>query len=301
MIRFDDRVAVVTGAGTGLGREYARLLAARGARVVVNDLGGSVAGDGGSAPPAESVAQEILAAGGHAIANCDSVADRDGAARIVEAALREWGRIDILINNAGIMREAPLDGIALDTIEIIVAVHLMGTLYCTRAALPAMREQGYGRIVLTSSGAGLTGLKGQSVYGAAKTAMLGLMNCMRFDLDGTGVLVNTVAPSAATRMSQGIIKEELARNMQPGLVAPMVVWLASEQCRDTGQLLTAAAGYYSKVAMYKSEGVQFDPTAAVTLEMFDSAWSRIIATERVEPYRGTMASLENNLRKLGLV
>ena len=301
MIRFDNRVALVTGAGTGLGREYALLLAARGARVVVNDVGGNVAGDGGSAAPAESVVQEIRAAGGQAIANCDSVADPDGASRMVEAAVREWGRIDILINNAGIMREAPLDVLALDAIEKIVAVNLMGTLYCTRAALPAMREQGYGRLVLTSSGAGLTGLKGQSVYGAATTAMLGLMNCMRFDLEGTGVFVNTVAPSAATRMSQGILQEKLARNMHPALVAPLVVWLASEQCPDTGQLLTATAGCYFKVALYKSQGVQFDPAAPVTLEMVDSAWSRIIATEGVEPYRGTLASLERNLRKLGLL
>ena len=302
MIRFDDRVAIVTGGGTGLGREYALLLAARGARVVVNDLGGSVGGDGeGSAAPAEAVAQEIRAAGGQAIANRDSVADPKGAARMVEAALREWGRLDILVNNAGILRESPLDEMALDAIEKVIAVHLMGTLYCTRAALPAMRKSGYGRIVLTSSGSGLMGLKGQSVYGAAKTGMIGLMNCMRFDLEGSGVLVNTVAPSAATRMSQGIVKEELARNMSPALVAPLVAWLASEQCRDTGQVLTATAGYFFKVALYKSEGAQFDPAEPVTPEMVDAAWSRIVSMDNIEPYRGTLASHEPNLRRLASV
>jgi len=299
MIRFDHRVAIVTGSGTGLGREYALLLAARGARVVVNDVGGAVDGQGGSARPAAAVVDEIRAAGGSAIANHDSVADPAGAQRMVDAALAEWGRLDILVNNAGILREAPLERMALDAIEAVIGVHLMGTIHCTRAALKPMLEAGYGRIVLTSSGSGLLGLAGQSIYGAAKSAMVGLMNCMRFDLQDSGVLVNTVAPSANTRMSQGLVREELARHMAPHLVAPLVAWFASEQCRQSGDTVNAFGGCFFKVALYKSLGAQFDPQQPVTLEMIDEAWPRIADMSQPEPYRGTFASLEPGLRQLG--
>jgi NAD(P)-dependent dehydrogenase (short-subunit alcohol dehydrogenase family) len=299
MIRFDQRVAVVTGAGTGLGREYALLLGSRGARVVVNDTGGALDGAGGSLGPAAAVAQEIRAAGGQAIANSDSVADAQGAQRIVDAALEEWGRIDILINNAGILREAPLERMAMDAIEAVIGVHLMGTLHCTRAALRPMIDSGYGRVVLTSSGSGLLGAAGQSVYGAAKSAMLGLMNCIRLDCKDTGVLINTVAPSAATRMSLGLVREELARHMAPHLVAPMVAWFASEQCRESGDTINAFGGCFFKVAMFKAAGAQFDPQEPVTLEMIDEAWPRISDMTRPEPYRGTVASLEPGLRRLG--
>ncbi|MEO8296247.1 MAG: SDR family NAD(P)-dependent oxidoreductase [Burkholderiales bacterium] len=301
MIRFDNRVAIVTGAGTGLGRAYALLLAARGARVVVNDIGGSVDGQGdGSATPAQAVVDEIKAAGGQALANFDSVADPAGAQRMVQSALDTWGRLDILINNAGILREGPLQGMSLDALEKVIGVHLMGTLYCTRAALVPMLKQRYGRIVLTSSASGLMGHADQSVYGAAKSAMLGLMNCVKLDCADTGVLINTVAPSADTRMSKGLIKHELARNMSPHLVAPMMAWFASEQCQETGQTVNACGGYFFKVALYKAAGAQFDPLEPITPEMIDAAWSdRIADLSAPEPYRGTLASLEPNLRRLG--
>lgn len=300
MIRFDDRVAIVTGSGTGIGREHALLLGSRGCKVVVNDIGGAVDGQGGgSARPAAAVVQEIRAAGGQAIANHDSVSDPAGAQRIVDAALGEWGRLDILINNAGILREAPLQAMALDAIEAVVGVHLMGAIHCTQAALPVMLEAGYGRIVLTSSASGLLGHVDQSVYGAAKSGMLGLMNCVKLDCKDTGVLINTVAPSADTRMSKGLISEALARNMSPHLVAPMVAWFASEQCTQTGETVHACGGYFFKLALYKSQGVQFDPQQPVTLEMLADAWPRIADMAALEPYRGSLASLEPNLRKLG--
>ena len=301
MIRFDNRVAIVTGAGTGLGREYALLLAARGAKVVVNDIGGAVDGQGGSARPAAAVVAEIKAAGGEAIANHDSVADPAGAQRIVDAALKTWGRLDILINNAGILREATLQGTSLDAIEKVIGVHLMGTIYCTRAALPAMVEQGYGRIVLTSSASGLLGRADQGVYAAAKSGMLGLMNCVKLDCKDSGVLINTVAPSADTRMSKGLIKDELARNMAPHVVAPMVAWFASESCTQSGEVVNACGGYFFKIAFYQSPGAQFDPQQPITLEMVDEAWPRISDMTRLEPYRGTLASLEPSLRKLGRI
>ncbi len=301
MIRFDDRVAIVTGGGTGLGREYALLLAARGAKVVVNDIGGAVDGQGGSAQPAAAVVEEIRAAGGQAIPNHDSVADPAGAQRMVAAALQTWGRLDILVNNAGILRESPLEETSLESLEKVIGVHLMGAIYCTRAALPAMIGQDYGRIVLTSSGSGLLGYAGHSVYGAAKTGMLGLMNCVKMDCKNKGVHINTVVPSADTRMSKGLVKDEIARNMAPRLVAPIVAWFASERCTQSGEVVNAFGGYFFKIAFFKSPGAQFDPQAPITLEMIDRAWPQISDMSNVEPYRGTLASLEPNLRKLGRI
>jgi NAD(P)-dependent dehydrogenase (short-subunit alcohol dehydrogenase family) len=302
MIRFDNRVAIVTGAGAGLGREYALLLAARGAKVVVNDIGSAMDGrDSGSTLAAAAVVEEIRAAGGLAIASNDSVADPASAQRIVDAALKEWGRVDILINNAGILRVGPLQAMALEDMHAMIAVHLMGTLYCTRAVLPLMIAQSYGRIVLTSSGVGLRGLADHCIYGATKSAMLGLMDSIKLDCKDNGVIINTVAPSAETRMSKETIRKELARHMSPRVVAPMVAWLCSENCTQSGMLLSAGGGYFYKVAFYKGPGVQFDPAQPLTLEMIDENWPRIIDMSRVEPFLGTLAGLEPNLRKLGHV
>ncbi len=300
MIRFDNRVALVTGAGTGLGREYALLLAQRGARVVVNDLGSSVGGDSpSSSQAAEAVVQEIRAQGGTAVANFDSVADADGAQRMVDAALNEWGRLDVLVNNAGILRESLLQDMPLDALRKVIDVHLMGTLYCTRAALVPMLAQSYGRIVLTSSASGLMGHVNQAVYGAAKSAMVGLMNCVKLSCTDKDVLINTVAPSADTRMSKGLIREDLARNMSPQLVAPMVGWFASEDCKMTGEVVNACGGYFFKIGYYKSQGVQFDPAEPIDLDMVGDAYPRIADMSQLEPYRGTLASLEPSLRHIG--
>jgi NAD(P)-dependent dehydrogenase (short-subunit alcohol dehydrogenase family) len=300
MTRFDGRVAIVTGAGTGLGREYALLLASHGAKVVVNDLGGNVAGDAGvSSNAADAVVKEISARGGIAVASYDSVADPAEAQRMVDSALSIWGRLDILVNNAGILREGHLEDMTLNAMEQVIAVHLMGTLYCTRAALVPMLANNYGRIVLTSSASGLMGHVNQAVYGAAKSAMLGLMNCAGLSCAGKDVKINTVVPSADTRMSRGLIKEELARNMAPHLVAPLVGWFASESCARSGEVVNACGGYFFKIAFYKSPGVQFDPHEPITLEMIDAAYERIADMSRLEPYRGTLASLEPSLRQIG--
>jgi NAD(P)-dependent dehydrogenase (short-subunit alcohol dehydrogenase family) len=300
MVKFDGQVAVVTGAGTGLGREYALLLARRGARVVVNDLGGSVADDGTtSARAADAVVDEIRSAGGEAIASYDSVAEAKGAQSIIDAALVKWGQLDILINNAGILREGLLQEMSLDSIERVMAVHLMGTLYCTRAALIPMFERSYGRIVLTSSASGLMGNVNQAVYGAAKAGMVGLMNCVKLSAERQGVLINTVVPSADTRMSKGLIRDELARNMSPHLVAPMVGWYASSNCRTSGEVVNACGGYFFRIAYYKSRGVQFDPRRPITLEMIDEERDKISDMNGLEPYKGTIASLEPSLRQIG--
>lgn len=299
MIRYDGDVAIVTGAGVGLGRSYARLLAARGARVVVNDIGGAVDGRGASASPANLLVEEITAAGGVAVANTDSVASADGASRLVQSAMDHFGKVDILINNAGILREGPLGSMSLDDLEAVVQVHLLGALYCTRAVLPGMLAQDYGRIVLTSSGSGLVGHVGQSVYGAAKSAMVGLMNCMTLDCRATNVRVNTVTPSATTRMSRGLVAEELARYMAPEHVAALVGFFASRACARTGDIVQAIGGHFSKVAFYRAKGVQFDPVDDITVEMVERAYERITDMADAEPYRGTLASLAPNLKAMG--
>lgn len=300
MIRFDGRVAIVTGAGAGIGREYALLLAARGAKVVVNDLGAAPDGSGSNSTlPAEAVASEIREAGGEAIANTDSVADLQGAHSIVSTAVQTWGRLDILINNAGILREGRFDEMDDQAIHALMGVHLLGPIYCVRAALPVMLKQQYGRIVLTSSGSGMLGRAGHSIYGTTKTAMLGLMNCLNLDYKSTGVLVNTIVPSAETRISKGLVQPEVARHMSPRLIAPMLAYLASEHCTQTGEVINAFGGYFFKASLLQSPGVQFDPQSEITPEMIEQAWPRIVDMSEPMPYRGTIASLEPNLRKLG--
>ncbi len=300
LLRFDGRVALVTGAGSGLGREYALLLAARGAKVVVNDVGGSVAGTGSdSTASADAVVEEIRALGGTAISSTASVAQAEGAQQMVHAALDTWGRLDILINNAGVLRQGPLEDMALDAVDQVIAVHLMGTLYCTRAALAAMRSQNYGRIVLTSSAVGLMGYPGQAAYAAAKSAMFGLMHAVRQDCAGTGIAINTVAPVADTPMSKGILRQEIATHLSPRLVAPMVAWLASEGCTDSGHVINAGGGYFCEVAQYKSRGVHFDPREDLTPDMVGAAFGRIADMAEAEPYRGTLSCIEPELRRLG--
>ncbi|MGF7159279.1 NAD(P)-dependent dehydrogenase (short-subunit alcohol dehydrogenase family) [Rhodoligotrophos appendicifer] len=301
MIRFDNRVALVTGAGAGLGRSYALLLAARGAKVVVNDLGTSVKGGERSSAAADAVVDEIRHAGGEAVANYDSVAEPDGAAGMIDMAVRDFGRLDILINNAGILRESPLAEMTLEDMRQVLDVHLMGTILCTQAALRVMLPQNYGRIVLTSSGSGLVGNLRQSVYGAAKAGMIGLMNCVRLDHAQSQVTINTVVPSAATRMSAGLLWETIERHMKPELIAPLVAWLCSEGCSRTGEIFNATGGHFARVALMKAEGVQFDPMEPVTPEMVADAAEQIVDMSRSEAYRGTMAALEPRLKALGRI
>ncbi|MDD9937050.1 MAG: SDR family oxidoreductase [Myxococcales bacterium] len=281
-ISFEGKVAIVTGAGAGLGKAHALELARRGAKVVVNDLGGSVDGSGGSSAAADAVVDEIKKAGGEAIANGASVSDRTGAQTIVKDAVDAFGRLDILINNAGILRDKSFVKMELDDFELVMSVHLLGSVYCTKAAWPIMREQGYGRIVMTTSSSGLYGNFGQSNYGAAKLGLVGLMNTLKLEGQKYNVHVNTIAPVAGTRMTENLgIPEEVFKQLKPELVTPAVLYLASDVA-PTGTVIEAGAGYYSKVHIVEGKGVKLG--AEATLEDFEANWDKISDMSEAKPF-----------------
>ncbi|KUI20330.1 short-chain dehydrogenase [Mycobacterium sp. GA-1285] len=261
-LRFDGQVAVVTGAGRGLGRSYATLLAAKGAKVVVNDPGGSLTGDdydpvhppSDAAGPAEEVVSEITAAGGQAVVNTDSVASPAGGKAIVETAIEHYGRVDILIHNAGIVRRAPLAEMTYEDFEAVLDVHLRGAFHVVRAAFPSMCEAGYGRIVLTSSIGGLYGNHGVANYAVAKAGVIGLSNVAAMEGVAHGVKSNVIVPAAVTRMAQGIDTSAYPP-MGAELVAPAVGWLAHESCSVTGEVLIALAGRIARAVVAESPGV----------------------------------------------
>ncbi|NIA24197.1 MAG: SDR family NAD(P)-dependent oxidoreductase [Gammaproteobacteria bacterium] len=250
---FDRRVAIVTGAGGGLGRAYALELARRGARVVVNDLGGAVDGVGGGAAPADGVVKEIEAAGGEAVANYDSVATPEGGAAIVQTALDEYGTVDILINNAGILRDRSFAKLETSDLKAVLAVHLEGAFYVTQRAFRAMKEQGYGRLVFASSNAGILGNFGQSNYGAAKMGLVGLSNVLAIEGAKYNIKSNVIAPLARTRMTEDLLGP-LAELMDPEQVAAMVVYLASEECAFTHEIFSAGGGRYARFFVGATKG-----------------------------------------------
>lgn len=252
--RFDDRVAVVTGAGRGLGREYALLLAELGAKVVVNDVGGEVTGDGADAGPAQRVVDEITASGGEAIASTDSVVTAAGGEAIVTAATEAFGRIDVLIHNAGNVRRAALAEMTVDDFDAVLDVHLRGAFHMVRAAFPLMCGAGYGRVVLTSSIGGVYGNHAVANYAAAKAGVIGLSNVVALEGAAHGVRCNVIVPAAVTRMAEGLDTSAYPP-MGPELVAPVVGWLAHESCSVTGEILTAIAGRVARVAVVESAGV----------------------------------------------
>jgi len=300
-IRFDDRVAIVTGAGAGLGRCHALLLAERGARVVVNDPGGAVDGRGSAHSVADKVVGEITAKGGQAVANYDSVANEAGAENMVRTALDAWGRLDILVNNAGILRDKAFHNMSMEDFRAAVDVHMMGTVYCTKAAWPIMRGQKYGRVVVTTSGSGTVGNFGQSNYGAAKTGVVGLINCLRLEGAKYNILTNAISPSAHTRMTEGLLPPDMIPYMKPELVSPAVAWLCSEECAVSGQIIAATAGGYARVQYFVTEGVQFDPEQPVTPEMFAEAFPALSDLSTARPYTGLMGNVERNLREIGRI
>src|SRR5882724_6870631 len=257
-LRFDDRVAVITGAGRGLGRAYALLLASRGAKVVVNDPGRSLQGEGDDAGPAEEVVRQIKAAGGEAVACTDSVATPEGGKAIIAAALDNWGRIDILIHNAGIVRRAPLKEMTYEDFELVLDVHLRGAFHVVRPAFPLMCKAGYGRVVLTSSIGGLYGNHRQANYGVAKAGMIGLSNVVALEGAADGVKCNLIVPGAVTRMAKGLDTSAYPP-MSPELVAPVVAWLAHESCSISGEMLISIAGRVAKAFIGESRGVYRDP------------------------------------------
>ena len=259
-ISFEGQVAIVTGAGGGLGRSHALELARRGAKVVVNDLGGAMDGTGGSSEAAEKVVSEIKESGGQAISNGGSVSDRNGAKSMVEDAMSAWGRVDVLINNAGILRDKSFSKIELDDFQIVVDVHLMGAVYCTHAVWPIMREQNYGRILMTTSPTGLYGNFGQTNYGAAKLAQVGFMNSLKIEGAKNNVHTNTIAPIAATRMTESLIPEEVQSKLAPESVTPAALFLVSEDAPN-GVIMQAEGGRFSVASIVENTGAKLGADA----------------------------------------
>lgn len=271
MITFDEQVAVVTGAGHGLGRSHALALAERGARVVVNDLGGARDGTGSSSGAAEAVVSEIEAAGGEAMPSDASVTDPDGVAAMVSAALERWGRIDILVNNAGILRDKSFAKMALEDFEAVVDVHLVGSAICTHAVWPHMRERSYGRIVMTSSSSGLYGNFGQANYGAAKLGLVGLMKTLAIEGANYDIRVNALAPVAHTRMTDELLPDEAKALLRPEEVTPGVLALVAPEAPN-GTVLAAGAGGYAVARIVETEGIwlaEGDRTPEAILRRWD--------------------------------
>lgn len=271
-IDFTGKVAIVTGAGGGLGRTHALELAKRGAKVVVNDLGGSVDGTGGSSAAADKVVAEIKEAGGQAIANGSSVSDKKGVENMVKQTLEAFGRVDILINNAGILRDKSFVKMELDDFDLVINVHLLGSAYCTKAVWPIMREQNYGRIVMTTSPSGLFGNFGQANYGAAKLGVVGLMNTLKIEGAKNNIRINAIAPVAATRMTENLIPQQMLDRLGPEKVTPGVVYLCSEDA-PSGVTLQAMGGRFSVAEIVENQGV--DLGDGCTVEAVAQNWEKI--------------------------
>jgi 3-hydroxy-3-methylglutaryl CoA synthase/NAD(P)-dependent dehydrogenase (short-subunit alcohol dehydrogenase family)/putative sterol carrier protein len=292
-IRFDGRVAVITGAGAGLGRIYALELAKRGAQVVVNDLGGARDGSGdGSSSPADAVVEEIKALGGQAVANYDNVALPEGGEGIVQTALDAFGRVDIVINNAGILRDKSFINMAPENWQAVLDVHLNGAYHVTKPAMAVMRENGYGRIVMTSSAAGLYGNFGQTNYSAAKMALVGFMNTLRLEGMKYNIQVNTIAPIAASRLTEDVMPPDLFEKSKPEFVSPMVLYLCSEECRESGGIFNTGMGYFSRAAMLTGRSVTLgDADNPPTPEEISENWDKINSLEGAEAMNDANAAI----------
>ena len=272
-IRFDDQVAIVTGAGGGIGKQHALELARRGAKVVVNDLGGGVDGTGTS-DASEAVVDQILSEGGEAIANGASVTDLDAIKDMTEQVVSKWGKIDILVNNAGILRDKTFHNVSMDDFNLVMDVHFQGTLNCTHTIYPIMRENGYGRIVFTSSSSGVFGNFGQSNYGAAKMAMVGLMNTLKLEGQKYNVFSNTITPVAYTRMTENLMPEDFGKQFQPEYITPAVLYLASDQAPN-GAIMAAGAGVFSRILIHETMGISLGTGEDMTPENISASWEKI--------------------------
>ena len=267
------RVVVVTGAGGGLGREHAMLFAREGAKVVVNDLGVSRDGTGSGVVRADAVASEITDAGGEAVANYDNVATFGGGQRIIASALDAFGQIDIVVNNAGILRDKSFHKMTAEQWDDVLRVHLYGSFNVTRAAWPYMRQQQFGRVIVTTSTTGLWGNFGQANYGAAKLGMVGLINTLAVEGARYNITANAIAPLADTRMTADVLSEDVRAHLDPAFASPLIVLLASEECLDTGTVTLANGGLYARVALMQAKGVEFDHIPSV--EELALAWDEI--------------------------
>ena len=279
-VSFADQVAIVTGAGGGLGRCHALELARRGAKVVVNDLGGAMDGSGGSSAAAEAVVAEIAAMGGDALANGGSVSDRAGAQSMVDDAMNAWGRVDVLINNAGILRDKSFSKMTLDDFDMVINVHLLGAAYCSHAVWPIMREQNYGRILMTTSPTGLYGNFGQTNYGAAKLGQVGLMNSLKIEGAKNNIHTNTIAPVAATRMTENLMPEEVLEKLGPELVTPAALFLVSSDAPN-GVILQAQGGTFSLAGVFENDGVNIGVDA--TVEDIAANYESIVDMSALKP------------------
>ncbi len=272
-IRFDDQVVIVTGAGNGLGKCHALEFAKRGAKVVVNDLGAARDGSGSSSTAADEVVSEINDQGGEAIANGANVADFEQVSSMVARAVDKWGRVDVLVNNAGILRDKTFAKMDLSDFELVLDVHLIGTVNCTKAVWELMKEQQYGRIVMTSSSSGIYGNFGQTNYGAAKMGIVGFMNSLAIEGQKYGIHVNSLAPIAATRMTEDLMPENVLALLQPEYVTPAVVFMGSQDA-PTRQIIAAGAGVFARVVISETPGV-FLSAEQRDADHVASAWSEI--------------------------
>ncbi len=292
VIRFDGRVAIVTGAGGGLGRVYALELAKRGAKVVVNDLGGAKDGSGeGARRAADGVVEEIKAMGGEAVASYESVSTTEGGEAIVEGAVKAYGRVDLVINNAGILRDRTFAKMEPESWDAVMSVHLRGVYNVTRPAFVKMREQGYGRIVLTSSAAGLYGNFGQTNYSAAKMGLVGLMNTLKLEGEKHDIKVNTVVPIAGTRLTEGVLPPEVFERLKPEFVAPMVLYLCSEGCEENGMIFNAGMGFFNRAAIVTGPGMLVgDGKTVPTPEEIHKNWEAINSLSNAKEYVNAVAA-----------
>ena len=253
-ISFEDRTVIVTGAGNGLGKAYAIDLGNRGAKVVVNDLGGAVDGSGSGNTPADEVVNEIISNGGEAVANYDSVATKDGGESIVQSAIDNFGTVDAVINNAGILRDKSFAKLSEEELSLVIDVHLKGAFFVSQPAFKVMKEKNYGRIVNVASPSGLFGNFGQSNYGAAKMGIVGLTNVLAIEGAKNNIKVNVIAPTAYTRMTEALLPDDVGKLFRPELVSPMVVYLASEACEPTHEIFGVAAGRFARIGIITHEG-----------------------------------------------
>ena len=301
-IRFDNRVAIVTGAGVGLGRSHALGLAARGAKVVVNDLGVDRSGSGQSSEAALSVVEEIKAAGGEAMAHGADVSDEAGVQDMVAQAMAAWGRIDICVNNAGILMDKTFAKMDMAAFRKVVDVHLIGSANVAHACWPIMREQQYGRVVFTSSASGLYGNFGQSNYGAAKAAMMGLMNVLHLEGARDNIRVNTLAPTAATRMTEDLLPKEAAELLAPETITPGLLYLVSEDA-PSRVILGAGAGSFAQTRVYETQGITLqdaDNTPEAVAAQFDQISDPSDQSELTDAFSQTKKYALNAAQARGL-
>jgi 3-hydroxyacyl-CoA dehydrogenase/3a,7a,12a-trihydroxy-5b-cholest-24-enoyl-CoA hydratase len=288
-LRFDGRVVVVTGAGGGLGRQYALMFGGRGAKVVVNDLGGDEKGSGSCSTAADNVVDEIRATGGQAVANYASVED---GAQIIQTALDNFGTVDVIINNAGILRDVSFHKMTEEDWTLLQRVHLNGTRAVTQAAWPILRDKGYGRVVMTTSAAAIYGNFGQANYAAAKLGILGLANALAEEGRSRNIQVNTIAPIAASRMTATAFPQEFLANLRAEAISPLVGWLAHENCSETKGLFEVGAGYIAKLRWERALGYAFGADRAFTLDDVARHWDRIVDFTDAEHPLGLNDSLE---------